>query len=624
MRERITNEQIYEEIIRQILTGKRLPVASGIIHAFLSGSQQHGAMVPGKSDQDITGVYLEPPETVIGLQMEKGFVAGTNSTNGKNTVDDIDLTFKPLREWARLACKGNPTVLGYAFTHAQIEEPRFHNSVWYTDILPNINLFASSRHGYAFLGYGQAQLQRLKGERGTGRHGQRQGLEQEFGYDCYVESETEFLTKDGWKKFDDISDKVGSIDITTGNLIWNDPIQRIDKLYSGNIYELESNFSSFAVTAEHNLLVSPARRQTNNNFTTKFFPEKAQWELRSVKEIKNGIKYGSHIRSYYHMRQACNKQMIEFDIDDDYLKLLGFFISEGSILFRKGYIGKREHLKEARFCQTTNGKEEFFKEADSLISKFSLIRKTYRNYETIWRIPKNLSLRLFDDAGHYSKEKRLPKWVANLSYRQAEILYHALCLGDGTRNHGSGWVYGSANRDLINDIHLMLVISGHISNMNGPYDVENCPMWTIHRPDKQEAFLCAYLKSDKVLRKRYTENERVVCFTMPAGTLITRRKGQVSIQGNCKAGMHMIRMMFEGIEYVSSGRITYPRPEVETLLEIRKGKWSEDQVVNAYREAEFMLGEAIRNSPLPPEVNYDDVNHLLANVYLKSWNYAKL
>jgi RNA repair pathway DNA polymerase beta family len=47
------------------------PHLDSLIHLFVGGSELHGAKVKDTDDLDIYGVYLEPPELVLGLGQER-------------------------------------------------------------------------------------------------------------------------------------------------------------------------------------------------------------------------------------------------------------------------------------------------------------------------------------------------------------------------------------------------------------------------------------------------------------------------------------------------------------------------------------------------------------------------
>lgn len=160
-----------------------------LIHAFIGGSHQHGASIPGKvSDIDLFGVYIEPPIKALGVSEETHFTGGTSDQYVRNKPEDEDYKCYTLQRWASLACKGNPTILGFLYTPCEIK------GVWKDYIKPNESLFKARSHAKAFLGYAKGQVARLKGNTGVvidglgtvigrGKHGQRPELEREFGYD---------------------------------------------------------------------------------------------------------------------------------------------------------------------------------------------------------------------------------------------------------------------------------------------------------------------------------------------------------------------------------------------------------------------------------------------------------
>ena len=79
-----------------------------LIQLFVGGSELHGAKVHGTDDLDIYGVYIEPPDRVLGLESMPHFVWSTAGADRRNGPNDVDVTLYSLKKWAGLACKGNP------------------------------------------------------------------------------------------------------------------------------------------------------------------------------------------------------------------------------------------------------------------------------------------------------------------------------------------------------------------------------------------------------------------------------------------------------------------------------------------------------------------------------------
>jgi predicted nucleotidyltransferase len=168
--------QNFEMIDHLAKAGFKYP--KDLIHVFQGGSHQHGASIPGKvSDIDLFGIYIEPPIKALGVSEETHFTGSTQDRYERNRPGDEDYKCYTLQRWAGLACKGNPTILGFLYTQWNLP------GVWGDIIVPNKNLFKARSHAKAFLGYAKGQVSRLDGTIGSGKHGQRPELEKAFGYD---------------------------------------------------------------------------------------------------------------------------------------------------------------------------------------------------------------------------------------------------------------------------------------------------------------------------------------------------------------------------------------------------------------------------------------------------------
>lgn len=148
-----------------------------LIQLFVGGSELHGAKVHGTDDLDIYVVYIEPPELVLGLESLPHYVWSTAGNDRRNGPNDVDVTLYSLKKWAGLACKGNPTALHFLFADGVLKSP-----IW-REIVANRRAFLARVHVKQFLGFADAQLQRMAGKRGRGKKGQRPEIEAKYGYD---------------------------------------------------------------------------------------------------------------------------------------------------------------------------------------------------------------------------------------------------------------------------------------------------------------------------------------------------------------------------------------------------------------------------------------------------------
>jgi predicted nucleotidyltransferase len=153
------------------------PIPERIIHLFVGGSELHGAKVHGTDDLDIYGVYVEPPELVLGLESFPHFVWSTAGNERRNGPMDVDITLYSLKKWAGLVCKGNPTALHFLFAEGVIG-----SSIW-KQIVGKRDFFLARVFVKQFLGFSDDQLKRMTGKKGRGKKGQRPEIEQKYGYD---------------------------------------------------------------------------------------------------------------------------------------------------------------------------------------------------------------------------------------------------------------------------------------------------------------------------------------------------------------------------------------------------------------------------------------------------------
>ena len=162
------------------------PLCDNLIQVMIGGSELHGAKVHGTDDMDIYGLYIEPPERILGLDVFEHFVWSTAKQAERNGPNDIDITLYSLRKWAGMACKGNPTALHFLFAWNQL----LHNGltvvqipIWHDIAVRLKELVIAKSSAKQFMGFVDAQMGRLLGTRGKGKKGQRPELEEKYGYD---------------------------------------------------------------------------------------------------------------------------------------------------------------------------------------------------------------------------------------------------------------------------------------------------------------------------------------------------------------------------------------------------------------------------------------------------------
>ncbi len=83
-----------------------------------------------------------------------------------------------------------------------------------------------------------------------------------------------------------------------------------------------------------------------------------------------------------------------------------------------------------------------------------------------------------------------------------------------------------------------------------------------------------------------------------------------------KALMHAVRVKSEALELLSTGNITFPRPEKDLLLKIRKAEMDYSEVANIIEEGLIEVQEAQEKSILPKEPNREFVEDLILDMHV--------
>lgn len=88
-----------------------------------------------------------------------------------------------------------------------------------------------------------------------------------------------------------------------------------------------------------------------------------------------------------------------------------------------------------------------------------------------------------------------------------------------------------------------------------------------------------------------------------------------------KYAMHMLRLGFQGMELLTTGRLSLPmrEPARSFLLDVRRGKVSEQECLARAVELEQQLTELATTSPLPPEPDEARVEAWVLSAYRRRW-----
>ncbi|AYY13123.1 nucleotidyltransferase [Actinobacteria bacterium YIM 96077] len=145
------------------------------------GSGVHGIAVEGTDDHDEMGLYVEPPELVLGVtSARQDYIWRTQPEGVRSGHGDVDLVLYSLRKYLRLAVKGNPTALLPLYA----PESDLITCTPLGSELRSIRTSFLSQHAVErFLGYMRSQHERMLGRGKQNRVPNRPELVERFGWD---------------------------------------------------------------------------------------------------------------------------------------------------------------------------------------------------------------------------------------------------------------------------------------------------------------------------------------------------------------------------------------------------------------------------------------------------------
>lgn len=401
-------------------------------------------------------------------------------------------------------------------------------------------------------------------------------------FECHDE-DTEVLTQDGFKKFNEVIEYNESLNINNPicqatpkknvkiacfnpeneQLEYHEPLNASLYNYSGDMYHYSNNKIDIKVTPNHKMWVSNKEYQYNGHRSLR----KTKWsQFKKVKAQDLSLKDYSRFRSKINWVGKddqkfvnINKKEIPIEI---YLEYLGYLLSEGCL-----YTNNKS-MNTVGICQSF---KKFQKEMLTCVDNFSQfyqkpysqsIRKAKQdNHSDVWSATfcsKDLfnffKQEIADEDGNVkSFNKRIPAWVKELSPRLLKILLKSLVMGDGSsyinpKKTSNRFAYYTTSKQLADDVYEISYKCGYVPTMF----VRDEPNY-LNRSNTPRKPLYTLTWSDSVkgnfpyVYKTYTNSEtkqkqdilkienytgKVWCFEVPTGLFITRRNGKITIQGN--------------------------------------------------------------------------------------------
>lgn len=344
---------------------------------------------------------------------------------------------------------------------------------------------------------------------------------------CYDEN-TEILTKDGWKSFQDLekSDIVATYNEGNKSVEYQKPMNIVNEPYRGEMIEFKGRAFDLMVTPNHRMYAKRRRsdedyriytaediiksyetcaRKSDNaermldGFCLKVTPENPYIgespEKIYIPKLPSEVQKGHGVELYW--------------IDtEDFMKLAGWYLAEGHADLFGGRLGGRINIGQSPTANPDN-----YDEIVELFNRIGLPPSLGKNQISVWC--RNLAHFLLSEFGYGEGNKRIPRWIFNLDGRLLTILRDTMMKGDGAK---VGTSYASISPQLRDDFQELCVLTGWRSILSGGKIVYTGTKQTTpeirHTP------------------KRHSYSGRIGCVTVPNGLVIVRRNGYVCISGN--------------------------------------------------------------------------------------------
>jgi len=245
-----------------------------------------------------------------------------------------------------------------------------------------------------------------------------------------LDKDTEILTEEGWKKYNEINKKdlVYSLNPFTNNLE-KVPVESVHIYdYEGEMIQYDNNRVNFLATPNHRFLMYQKRKERNKNGLV----------FERAGDIPKQRRY--FIVGSEGFEGKFNS------LTDDQIKLLGWIISEG-------YLEKKTeaiyiYQKESRYS----------KEIENILGNLNINYTRTKNKTMVnYRIPacEGTPYRIL-----LKNKKRIPQFAYSLSIKQKRLLISALMKGDGHWNSENSGYYCSADEKLIEEFQTLSILAG--------------------------------------------------------------------------------------------------------------------------------------------------------------------
>ena len=337
---------------------------------------------------------------------------------------------------------------------------------------------------------------------------------------CFDE-ETEVLTKEGWKYFQDINisnDEFATMN-ENNNLLYLKAVDFQRYYYSGKMYKIKGKSIDQLITPDHKIYCSQGK--------------KGEYQLRRVKDLN----WNYHL---YKFSSLFNWQGEDFDdiilpncymVDGrlkykqkkinitDWFEFIGWYVTEGCSF-------KTPSNYTVIISQYESKNSDYRDEIIQLLNRMG-VHFSEDKYKKHIIISNKQIYEVIQQCGVGAKNKRIPSWMLSANKELLNILYLTMLKGDGCNFVNFGTV-STKLRDQFMEIALKLGKAVTYSINELPKSDKHNISYRVHISNRGEFY------SKKWTRSIVDYNGMVYDVTLPKyHLLLIRRNGRVVWSGNC-------------------------------------------------------------------------------------------
>jgi N-dimethylarginine dimethylaminohydrolase len=322
---------------------------------------------------------------------------------------------------------------------------------------------------------------------------------------CY-DAETEVYTRNGWKKFKDITleDEILSLNPKTLEMEYVKPIKKQEYPYSGKMYHFTGKEVDLRVTEDHNVVCLQRVKGHPDKYTIRFAKPSELSKNPAFLSVGGKFKLSTTspqvILEEYRGENGRTYPKREFR-SEDWFSLIGWYLSEGSVTLHNNHyhiiISQTIYAKEVKQLLERMNLPYYFDGKDFQIADKGL-------YEFFRQFGK-------------AEERFIPQEIQDSVY--LPYLIDSLLKGDGNKKKTE---YYTKSKRLADDVQAALIKLGFRANI---------------RRNKDGSYVVHFSKKNSWCRKvniEEVQNEMVYDVSLPKNhIMLVRRNGKALWSGNC-------------------------------------------------------------------------------------------